>query len=286
MGVIEQLFQKLTNENARSVVYLTDGFSNASYLINGEKVFRLKKISDSPFYSAQNEGTILKLIAPNRIGPKLYYFDYATGNMIDRYIEGDHRFVAPEISEEDLKALALIIKRLHAIQGCTSEFYPFQRYQSYQLRSGLSLNPEEENKISAKARSFYTSEPLVLSHNDLVHDNILKNDEGQIVIIDYETAGLNNEFFDLASLLSENKIFALDKIAFFVKAYFGSAYSDNHFKKTILWMAYENYLWFYWASCRYKETHYEGFNDIAKDKKEAIALFSDLYSKHPDYWPM
>jgi thiamine kinase-like enzyme len=284
MGVIEQLYQKLTNENARSVVYLTDGFSNASYLINGEKVFRLKKISDSPFYSAKNEGAILNLIAPNRIGPKLYYFDYATGNMIDRYIEGDHRFVSPEIGKEDLKALAMILKRLHAIQGCTSEFYPFQRYQSYQSRSGLSLNPAEEEKISAKVASFYRSEPLVLSHNDLVHDNILKNDDGQIVIIDYETAGLNNEYFDLASLLSENKIFDLTKIAYFVKAYFGNAYDETHLKKTILWMAYENYLWFYWADYRYKETHYEGFNAIAKDKKDAIALASDFYAQHPDYF--
>jgi predicted Ser/Thr protein kinase len=155
MGVIEQLYQNLTNENVKSLVYLTDGFSNASYLINDEKVFRLKKTSDAPFYSSENEGKILSLIAPNRIGPKLYYYDKSTGNMIDRYIVGDHRFVSPEISEEDMKACASILHRLHGINGCRSEFYPFQRYDSYKLRSGESLFPEEEERLTAAVKALF-----------------------------------------------------------------------------------------------------------------------------------
>lgn len=282
MGVIEQLYQKLTNEPVRSIVYLTDGFSNASYRINGDKVFRLKKVSDSPFYSSRNEGEILNLIAPNRLGPKLYYFDYATGNMIDRFIEGNHRFVSPDITKEDIRSLCGVLHRLHGIEGCSSEFYPFQRYDSYKLRSGVSLNPEEEGNISAKVRSFYSKEPLVLCHNDLVHDNILRNEAGQIVLIDYEFAGLNNELFDLASVLSENKIFDWDKVLYLVKTYFGAAYQESHYQKTVLWMAYENYLWFYWAACRYKETHYQGFQDIANDKKDAIVITRDYAKKHPE----
>jgi thiamine kinase-like enzyme len=283
MGVIEQLYHNLTNENVKSLVYLTDGFSNASYLINDEKVFRLKKTSDAPFYSAENEGKILSLIAPNRIGPKLYYFDKLSGNMIDRYIVGDHRFVSPDITPEDMKACASILRRLHSINGCHSEFYPFQRYESYQLRSGESLFPEEEEALKAKVRTLFQKEPLVLCHNDLVHDNILKSPDGLLTLIDFECAGLNNAFFDLASLLSENKIFDPAKIRCFVKAYFTKEMSESHFRKTLLWMAYENYLWYYWAKCRYKETHYQGFAAIAEDKNEAIRLFQKLYREHPEY---
>ena len=283
MGVIEQLYQNLTSESVKSLVYLTDGFSNASYLINDEKVFRLKKTSDAPFYSSENEGKILSLIAPNRIGPKLYYYDKSTGNMIDRYIVGDHRFVSPEISEEDMKACASILHRLHGINGCRSEFYPFQRYDSYKLRSGESLFPEEEERLTAAVKALFLKEPLVLSHNDLVHDNILKSPDGLLTLIDFECAGLNNEFFDLASLLSENKIFDLAKIRYFTKAYFTKDMSETHFHKVILWMAYENYLWYYWAKCRYKETHYQGFEDIAKDKKEAILLFQTINQEHPEF---
>jgi len=283
MGVIEQLYHHLTNENANSVVYLTDGFSNASYLINNEKVFRLKKTSDAPFYSSENEGKILSLIAPNRIGPKLYYFDRQTGNMIDRYIDGDHRFVSPEVSPDDLKACASILRRLHGVSGCRSEFYPFQRYDSYKLRSGESLNPEREAQLSQAVKALFLKEPLVLCHNDLVHDNILKSPDGLLTLIDFECAGLNNVFFDLASLLSENKIFDLEKIRYFVKAYFTKDMSEVHFRKTLLWMAYENYLWYYWAKCRYKETRYQGFLDIAKDKAEAIDLFKKLNREHPEF---
>ena len=204
------------------------------------------------------------------------------GVMIDRFIEGNHRFVSPEITKEDIRSLCGVLHRLHGIEGCSSEFYPFQRYDSYKLRSGVSLNPEEEGNISAKVRSFYSKEPLVLCHNDLVHDNILRNEAGQIVLIDYEFAGLNNELFDLASVLSENKIFDWDKVLYLVKTYFGAAYQESHYQKTVLWMAYENYLWFYWAACRYKETHYQGFQDIANDKKDAIVITRDYAKKHPE----
>lgn len=284
MSTIEQLFQKITHDNVRSIVPLTDGFSNASYLVNGEKVFRIKNISDAPFYSAQSEGKILALVAPSGIAPKLDYFDFESGNLINHYFAGDHRFISSEITKEDLQALAAILKRLHAIEGCPSEFDPFQRYASYQSRSGMVLYPEEEGKISEIIGDFYRSEALVLCHNDLVQGNIIKSREGQIVLIDYEMAGLNNAFFDLASLLSENKIFAAEKIASFLKAYFGDAYTPFHLKKTRLWMAFENYLWFYWAVCRYKETGRQCFNEIAKDKKNAIDLFSGIFRNNPDFW--
>jgi thiamine kinase-like enzyme len=284
MGVVEQLFQKVTNEIPRSVRSLQDGFNNSSYLINGDKVFRLKKMSDTPFYSSKNEGTILQLIAPNRIGPRLFYFDYETGNMIDRYIEGDHRFLGPDVTIEELVSLAGVLKRLHSIEGCTSEFYPEQRFTSYKQRSGVDLADPQEGQIRSIIQEIHKKEPLVLCHNDLVKDNvIIEPFSNKITLIDFEFAGLNNPEFDLASVLSENMIFDPVKGEAFVKAYYGHDFSLEKEKLVGLFMAYENYLWYYWAICRYKETSYPPFATIAEDKKKAIELQHQFYAKRPDF---
>jgi thiamine kinase-like enzyme len=283
MGIVEQLYQKITNENARSVRYLSDGFNNASYLINEEKVFRLKKMSDTPFYSTKNEGKILNLIAPNRIGPKLFYFDYQTGNMIDRYVKGDQRFLGESVDIKDLKALAGVLRRLHSVKGCSSLFYPEQRYDAYKARSGVSLDESKEKEIREKFLSFYSKEPLVLCHNDLVKGNVIIDPASrQIVLIDFEFAGLNSPYFDLASVLSENQIYDFAKDEAFVEAYFGKNCSLLDKKKTAITMAYQDYLWFYWASCRCKETGAKDFKAIADGKLFNIETMKKYFSDHPE----
>ena len=285
MGIVESLYLKITGENPKTIVALQDGFNNTSYLINGDKVFRLKKLSDTPFYSAASEGQILNLVAQNRLSPKVFFFDRTTGNMIDRYIDGNHRFCNPLISEEDLEAMAGVLKRLHGVKNCTSEFYAEQRFSTYKLRSGEDLHDPEEKKIRDLMGPILRNEPLVLSHNDLIHDNILKNnDSDQIVLIDFEFAGLNNEMFDLASLLSENEIFDEGKWQLLLLAYFGKDAGEGKKKKLVLFMQYENYLWFYWASCRYKETNYGGFKEIAEMKKKDLQHFKDFYKMNPDFF--
>lgn len=283
MGLVEKLYQKITGNLATTVKALQDGFNNTSYLINGKDVFRLKKMSDAPFYSPQNEGKILSLIAPNRLGPRLYYFDYETGNMLDRYIEGDHRFVGPTMSDDDMRKMANVVRRLHGISGCHSEFYAEQRFSTYKSKSGLSLQDPFEDEIRSIIAKCIASEPLVLCHNDLVHDNILKNEEtSQITLIDFEFAGLNNAMFDLASLLSENKIFDLEKCFSFIDCYYGKDKDEIKRHKVLLYMAYENYLWYYWASARFSETNYSGFKEIADDKLAAISLTKKQYKNNPD----
>jgi thiamine kinase-like enzyme len=285
MGIVESLYLKITGENPKTIVALQDGFYNTSYWINGDKVFRLKKLSDAPFYSAENEGQILNLVAQNRLSPKVFFFDRATGNMIDRYIDGNHRFCGPHISEDDLKAMAGVLKRLHGIKNCTSEFYAEQRYATYRLRGEEDLHDPEEKKIHDLIGPILRNEPLFLSHNELVHDNILKNkDSSQIVLIDFELAGLNNEMFDLASLLSENEIFDENKWQLLLLGYFGKEAGEGKKKKLVLFMQYENYLGFYGASCHYKETKYSGFKEIADRKKKNILYFKDFYKKHPDFF--
>jgi thiamine kinase-like enzyme len=278
------LFETCLGQKVKSLTPLPQGLSNVSFRINSTKVLRLKKVSDAPFYSAENEGKILELIRPFAWAPKVFYFDKKNGNLIDAFIPSSSSFHPGKMSDDETNALAQVLRKLHAIKGSESRFEPFERYASYRQRSGVSLSFKDESIISAKAHSIYLSDPLCLCHNDLVEGNILKSVGGRIRLIDFECAGLNNLFFDFASFLSENKIFAPERITFFLRAYFGQDYRFEDFQKTLVWMAYENYLWFYWAKCRYSETGNPDFDAIAKDKNDAMVLLRECQSKHPEFF--
>jgi thiamine kinase-like enzyme len=61
--------------------------------------------------------------------------------------------------------------------------------------------------------------PLVFAHNDLVRRNFL--DDGTVRILDWEYAGMNSPFFDLAILI-ENHQFSEEQEHMLLNAYFGS----------------------------------------------------------------
>jgi thiamine kinase-like enzyme len=284
MGEAETLYAKIMGEAPKTFVPLQDGFSNVSYLADGSKVFRIKKASDSPFYDAKEEGAILELAAGARLFPRIYYFNGETGDMVDAYIVGGAPFLSPDASDRDLRALARLIKRLHEIKGCSFRFDAKRRFDSYKSRSRADLRDPEEAAIRERAEAIIDAEPLVLSHNDLVAGNVIrKGKSGQIVLLDFEFAGLNNEMFDLASLLSESEILDEHKWDVLLTSYFAERMDAAKRKKLVLFMQYENYLWHYWAKCRERETKLPSFRDIAEMKEREIAFFRDFYKKRPDY---
>jgi thiamine kinase-like enzyme len=78
--------------------------------------------------------------------------------------------------------------------------------------------------------------PLVFCHNDLVRRNFL--DGGTVRILDWEYAGMNTPFFDLA-IVSENHQFTEEQEQMLLSSYFGSVDSTiiertRHMKELFL----------------------------------------------------
>ncbi len=284
MGIIENVFKQATGQNVTSLTILENGFSNDTYRINNEYTLRLKKTSDAPFYSPAEEKKIIDAVSPFRLTPKLFYFDTATGNKLERYLEQEEYFPKGNMaSSHELSLMASALKRLHSITGNFKSFYTRDRYQTYKAASKEDLDPEFEEKIADLLGTFYHTEPQVLCHNDLWSDNILYY-KGMVVLIDFEFAGLNNPLFDLASVIGENEITNQDLIVEFLKDYYGRAYNEIQLHKVLLTVAMEHFLWYYWAKQRYLQTRHPAFLIIAESKKEGIALMKALYADHPEYW--
>lgn len=274
---LRQRFERLSAQPLVSFSLLHGGFNNATYQVNDTFVFRAKKPSDQAFYSPSGEGKILRAASSFGLTPTLFAFDEEKGDLLDAYIDNDRTFLKQTPSEEHIRHLALLLRTLHSIPGDFPSFKVDERYAYYRAHSDVTLGGEEESDIVTKAHSILQNSPQKLCHNDLVKGNFLLDPAGRIYLIDFEFAGLNNPLFDLASFLSENLLFAEPLIRFFLSAYYGYPPTRENLGELKAIIAYENYLWFYWARERYLATKKPIFLRISRMKKREMILTQKLF---------
>lgn len=162
------------------------GYCNLNYLLEkeGKKyLVRKFKLADR---DRKLEFKIQKLAFQKGIGAKPLYMDDSI--MIGEFIEGVHR---KKLSKKEIRQLALVIKKLHKIK----------------IR-------QKPIALSRKAQKF--KKELVLSHGDLSVKNILFGKAP--MLIDWEYAGVNDKYFDLASICIEFRLNKADE-AYFLRAY-------------------------------------------------------------------
>ncbi len=131
--------------------------------------------------------------------------------MISKFLEGIHK---SKLDKEDLKILAFLLSKLHSIE-----------YKKF------PINIKIKNQSRAVQKSFETIEhspkEYVLCHNDLNPNNILFSET--IHFIDWEYAGVNDRYFDLASVCIEFKLNKEDEV-YFLRSYFLNENKINYKK--------------------------------------------------------
>jgi thiamine kinase-like enzyme len=252
----------LLKEDIVSIEELKDGTSNKTYLLNGHYVCRKIEDSDLPFFSPINEAKILKAVEGKEIAPKQIAYDEKNGDKVEEYIKDARAFNG---SKEDLKLFAGLLRKLHSLSSKgIAPFNTKERYLFYKKKSQEDLGEGDLYKEIAHL----LGGKQVICHNDLWSGNTLIK-EGRAYLIDFEFSATNSPIFDLASLLSENKIEDEDLIKFFLREYFEKEDVSQEYKDVKHLMKFEDALWFYWAKCRYLDTGKESFLAIMKDKQEA-----------------
>ena len=146
-----------------------------------------------------NEYKIQKRVSLQKISPKTYEYDKKF--MISQYIEGVHKKV---VSKKDLLKIALTLKKLHKTA---------LRQNRVDLKK---LLPRDKYPLLQKVKRFKSD--LALTHNDLNPKNLIFTKD-HLYLIDFEYAGVNDIYFDLASICVE---FDLDsqKERYFLRQYF------------------------------------------------------------------
>ncbi|MDY0345090.1 MAG: choline kinase family protein [Bacilli bacterium] len=266
---IRNIYQVITGEKAHKIEPLKAGFSNHSYLIDHRHVLRIKNPLKDRFYDAQQEAKAIKVITHLKISESVLFFNEKDGTKLSSFLLRTKKIFG-QPTDKQLMLVAKTLRKLHRAKIVTGKSFDiFERLRYYRSRCIDYVDTFYERKIIASVERFYSEEPFVLCHNDVVNGNLLFR-SNKMFLIDFEYAADNNPLFDLASFLSENDIEDEKTRRHFLKFYFNKRCDDKIYRRIVRLMALQDILWYYWAQMHYISSKQLVYKRIAHHKWKTI----------------
>ena len=180
-----------------------------------------------------------KVLAEFDFVPKLISED--DEKIVWEWIDGEH---LTKPTKEDLVELGRIIREIHKSDIMLPKNNLRKRIQSYLKtihEKGLKI-PEIENNYNEMSKLISRMGRLNPSHNDMWPENILKDANGKIWIVDWEYASMGDKHFDLSYLIESMFLFD-DEEKIFLDSYNShddyNAYIDEwmpKYKRLVNWI--------------------------------------------------
>ena len=203
----------------------------------------------------------------NGLTSKNYYFDTETGIKINEYISGNSLNL---ISTFDVSKVADLLRKYHSLKPLANTNYqPFERLEEYEAsaRSYQDLDTEFAvyKKLLLANKKFLTENGLVISHNDAQKSNIIKDDNDNYYLIDFEFAANNDEFYDIATFGNNS----VDEGYELLVAYLNGNVSVDDEKRYFLWRIFVSLQWYLVAISK----HHKGEGAIHNYNFLAVAQY-------------
>lgn len=210
-----------------SVASLPSGSTGASSLVetaSGRYVVKTFRSGSDALLGPAGQFRLLEALAKTGIAPRPVAFDDEHSWLVTEFLENAVALSADELSRpETIAAVALCLRRLHSVAVAVPRFEPRSHAARYVGRIGgpgrLSAPDRERYDELHELASEIVAEPVVLCHNDLVAENLLRIGNG-IRLIDFDYAALAPSVIDLASLVTMNEFTDRDT-SLLLGAYFG-----------------------------------------------------------------
>jgi thiamine kinase-like enzyme len=212
---------------------LTGGITNRNYRVevDGQAfVLRLAGAKTSLLgIDRANEHAATHAAASVGIGPEVIYFIEPEGYLVTRFINGQPIPPDEMRQPDNLRRVAGVLRRIHALPPIPGTFSPFRIVEDYDRiarEQGVASFPENYGWLRARmaeVENAFLKEPFVpcLCHDDFLNENFLAEEPGGAIrILDWEYAGMGDLFFDLANF-SVNHGLRDDDDRLLLEAYFG-----------------------------------------------------------------
>ncbi len=192
---------------------LMGGMSHLTYHIqihDTDYTYRIIGKDGNLFVDRKIEWENLNIIKPLGLNNETVYFDVKSGEKAAKFVEGE---VLTQLDfREHLEKVAKALKVLHQTDlKPASDYGLIERldlYETYtETRSALYLSLKEAwiNLYNEK----HINQPKVFCHNDAQRSNMVVNGD-KLYLLDWEYAGLNEFYYDIASFGNVNFSDALE----------------------------------------------------------------------------
>ena len=256
--------EKLCEEILKSVpqkIERMGGLTNHTYHIqtqNGEYVVRIPGEGTEELIVREDEKVSTELACRLGIDAKCLFFG-KDGEKVTEYISGAVTMSAELMKKErHIEQVAEIFIKLHNCDEDTR--VPFEVFD---MAAGYEKIIRENDVIlyndykAVKAEVMEVKQIIdnkceirkVPCHNDPLCENWVENAEGKMYLIDWEYAGMNDGFWDLADVSIEAG-YTKQEDEILLRCYLGKNPIEIEWKHFLANKIYVDYLWTLWAKTR------------------------------------
>jgi len=248
------LVKTILGEQAEIISPLFGGMMNESYIVanKGKRyVLYISTKQANEMVDRRIERDNQAIVYGLGVTSKNVYFDIEKGIKMNEYIEGSS---LDKVDVYDVDKVAELFHKVHASKKLSEiDYNPFERLSGFISEAKQYLGNDETYNLAIKTlnenKDFMLNCTKVLCHNDAQRSNIVKGDDGNYSIIDFEFMANNDPIYDIATF-GNGKVSEGREL---LNAYF-KAPNKEEILKYYLWRTFISIQWYIVAIIK----HYRG----------------------------
>lgn len=218
MDNINEIYKVMEMNNLSTKMNILDisrigGLTNRNFVVKTiDQVFvvRLPGFETDKIINRSDEGVIVRALEHLKIDAPLVLFDDVSGIKVSKYIEGAETMNAAKLRDKKtVIQVANLMKNLHTEADKVDVLFDINEMLSLYEKAISDSNartPENYNTIREQALNIIKTskcDKRVLSHNDPLPENFVLDSDNRLFLVDWEYAGMNNPYWDLADISIE-----------------------------------------------------------------------------------
>jgi len=278
--IVKDIVSKFMNidfEKIKNVKKLKKGLTNISILFeyeNKKYILRIPGKGSEMFINRKEEYNVYKQIQNKDICESIVYMNSETGIKITEFLENTYE--CDPLNKDDVRKCMNKLRQFHEMKlSVEHEFDLFFKIDYYEsLLNGKKskyhdYKETKENVLLLKNILNKYRIEKTLSHIDSLSDNFLlfsdKNKENDVVLIDWEFAGMQDPHVDIAMFILY-AMYDRKQVDELIDMYFTEGCSKENRLKIYCYISICGLLWSNW--CEYKESLGMNFGEYSLKQYE------------------
>lgn len=248
----------VSNDEIHNIRVLKKGMTNRSFIFECQDrhyIMRIPGAGTAKLIDRQGEYDVYQQVKDLPYVEQTLYLNPENGYKLTRFIEHSHNCDAN--NWEEVSRCMQLLKKMHASHlQVNHEFNLYKQIALYeQLRNGASAyrDYDQVHANIMRLRKFIDRQDKewTLCHIDANPDNFVFDNQGDLYLIDWEYAGMQDAHVDIA-MFAIYAMYDQDQVDRLIGAYFGHAISQQVRYKIYAYIAICGLLWSNW--CEYKQS--------------------------------